>query len=122
MWTVKGSMPTNPKKLLIDAIEAGEAINRHCSSKTRDVYLADEVLRGFVERKLLIIGEALARLRQEHPAKAERITDVNRIIGQRNRIVHGYDAVDDFLIWDAVRNHLPVLLSQMESLLKEEID
>jgi uncharacterized protein with HEPN domain len=75
-------------------LDAGRAIQRHSAGKTRDAYLADEVLRGFVERKLLIVGEALARLRQHHAAAAEKITDIHRIIGQRNRIVHGYDAVD----------------------------
>ena len=51
-------MPVNPKKLLADVLDAGRAIQRHCGGKTRDDYLADEVLRGFVERKLLVIGEA----------------------------------------------------------------
>jgi len=55
-------MPVNPKKLLADVLDAGRAIQRHSGGKTRDDYLADEVLRGFVERKLLVIGEALAQL------------------------------------------------------------
>lgn len=113
-------MPENPKKLLADVLEAVRRIQAHCGGKTRDDYLGDEVLRGFVERKLLIVGEALARLRQSHPEAAEKITDIHRIIGQRNRIVHGYDAGDDLLIWDAIQNHLPMLLAQVEELLGGE--
>jgi hypothetical protein len=50
------------------------------------------------------------------PAAATKITDIQRIIAQRNRIVHGYDAVDDLLVWDAVENHLPTLLTEVERL------
>jgi uncharacterized protein with HEPN domain len=123
-------MPGNPKKLFADVsanrtdssrgeLDAGRAIQRHCGGKTRDDYLKDELLRGFVERKLLIIGEALARLRETQPELAARIKDIDRIIGQRNRIVHGYDAVDDLLIWDAIANHLPALLAQIERFARE---
>ncbi len=113
-------MPENPKKLFADVLEAVRRIQAHCDGKMRDDYLRDEVLRGFAERKLLIVGEALARLRQSHPEVAAKITDIHRIIGQRNRIVHGYDAVDDLLIWDAIQNHLPTLLAQVEELLGGE--
>lgn len=114
-------MPENPKKLFADVLEAVRRIQAHCDGKTRDDYLGDEVLRGFVERKLLIVGEALARLRESHPDVAEKITDIHRIIGQRNRIVHGYDAVDDLLIWDAIQNHLPTLHTEMEGLLTADV-
>jgi uncharacterized protein with HEPN domain len=116
MQNARRFMPANPKKLLADVLDAGRAIQRHCSGKTRHDYLADEVLRGFVERKLLVIGEALARLRDVDPAAAAKITDIHRIIAQRNRIVHGYDALDDLLVWDAIENHLPALLTQVERL------
>ena len=51
------------------------------------------------------------------PAVAAKISDIQRIIAQRNRIVHGYDAVDDLLVWDAIENHLPTLLTEVERLL-----
>ncbi|MDQ3622900.1 MAG: hypothetical protein M3463_10485, partial [Verrucomicrobiota bacterium] len=63
-------MPANPNKLFADVLDAGRAIQRHCGGRTRDKYLADEVLPGFVERKLLVIGEALWRLREQHPDAA----------------------------------------------------
>lgn len=42
-------MPSNTRKLLVDIIEAARSIQRHLGGKTRDDYLADEVLRGFDE-------------------------------------------------------------------------
>jgi hypothetical protein len=38
----------------------------------------------------------------------------------RNRIVHGYDAVDNVTVWTAAVKHAPILRSQVEELLREE--
>jgi len=54
-------------------------------------------------------------------AAATKIADIQRIIAQRNRIVHGYDAVDDLLVWDAVENHLPTLLTESRALAVDPI-
>ena len=32
----------------------------------------------------------------------------------RNRIIHGYDTVDDDIVWDAVQNHIPALRAWLE--------
>jgi len=39
------------------------------------------------------------------------------IQGLRNRIVHDYENVDMTMLWDVVKNDLPELLSQLESLM-----
>jgi uncharacterized protein with HEPN domain len=38
----------------------------------------------------------------------------------RNRIVHGYDHLDEELVWDVVQNRLPALQKQVESLLEQK--
>jgi uncharacterized protein with HEPN domain len=72
-----------------------------------------------VERKFEIIGEALNRISASDPAILKRISGYRRIIGFRNVISHGYDVVDLEIVWDAVRNHLPVLIREVEELLAE---
>ena len=42
-----------------------------------------------------------------------------RIVGFRNRIIHGYDAVDDATVWGIVNEHLPRLLNEVQALLGE---
>lgn len=34
-------------------------------------------------------------------------------------LIHGYDLVDDELVWDTIENKLPVLLAETEALLEE---
>ena len=35
----------------------------------------------------------------------------------RNILIHGYDTVDDLIVWNAVTNHLPVLIEEIRKLL-----
>ena len=37
----------------------------------------------------------------------------------RNRVIHGYDAVDSEIVWDVVQNKLPQLQARVEELLAE---
>jgi len=41
--------------------------------------------------------------------------DMGKIIGMRNRIIHGYDSVDDAIVWDAVKNHIPALYNWLKT-------
>ncbi len=85
-------------------------------------YAADELRKSAVERQLEIIGEALNRLRKADPEVAQRIPDISRIVGLRNILAHGYavvdDAVvdDDAVVWSAVSERMPALLTVVEDL------
>jgi uncharacterized protein with HEPN domain len=70
-----------------------------------------------VEREFEIIGEALGRLAHLDTDTASRISELSRIVGFRNRIIHGYDTVDDAMIWGIASEHLPKLISEAEELL-----
>lgn len=76
-----------------------------------------EWCRAAVERKFEIIGEALNRLYREDDEALSQIRDYQRIIGFRNILAHGYDAIDQHLVWDAVQNHLPLLREDVERLI-----
>lgn len=41
------------------------------------------------------------------------------VIGMRNRIIHGYDSVDDSIIWDAVLHHVPPLMTWLQVALRD---
>jgi len=46
-----------------------------------------------------------------------QITDYRKIIGFRNVLVHGYEMIDDQIVWETIQQYLPVLKGQVESLL-----
>jgi len=112
-------MEDRAQKLLSDVLASGQSIGQWCEGRTFSEYEADRQLRKAVEREFEIIGEALNRLAQADPATGARIEDRERIVSFRNRIIHGYDAVDDATVWGVAHDHLPRLLSTVELLLRE---
>ena len=111
-------MTVATKKLLLDAREAGESILQHTSGKTLSEYSADRFFRRAVEREFEIIGEALRRIELRDPSVAARISELRRIIDFRNRIIHGYDTVDDAVVWGVTEKHLPSLVKEVTDLLE----
>jgi len=75
------------------------------------------MLRRAVEREFEIIGEAMNRLLKLD--ENIKISAKELIIGMRNRVIHGYDKIDDVIIWGAVVRHLPLLKKEVTALLDE---
>ncbi|WP_425393113.1 HepT-like ribonuclease domain-containing protein [Ekhidna sp.] len=104
------------KKYLFDIKTSIDSINAFLGDK-RDfrIYQKNKMLRRAVEREFEIIGEALKKADQIDPAL--RIENKGRIISLRNRVIHGYDKVDDEIIWGVIIKHLPKLESEVKLLL-----
>jgi uncharacterized protein with HEPN domain len=112
-------MPRDPRALLVDVLDAARSIERFRHGIDLDGFRADELVRAGVERKLEIVGEALNRLSRDYPDLAPRIPDIARIVGFRNVLAHGYDVVDDEVVWDAITTDLPELTASVEAMLGE---
>ncbi|OGU16665.1 MAG: hypothetical protein A2X61_10805 [Ignavibacteria bacterium GWB2_35_12] len=100
------------KKYLTDIINSINSIFEYLGTR-RDfnVYLANKQLRRAIERELEIIGEASNRILNIDD-KIE-IEDARRIVDLRNWVIHGYDKVDDVIIWGIISNDLPKLKKQV---------
>lgn len=90
--------------------------------RDQNAYLADEMLRAAVERKLEIIGEALNQLSKVAPELAVRIPEASQAIGLRNILIHGYSTTDDQIVWRTVRADIPKLRSAVDLLLKAQTE
>jgi uncharacterized protein with HEPN domain len=105
---------------LHDILTSCDFIIRHTASLALEDYLQDEVIRAAVERKLGIIGEALHQAEELDPDISEHIPDIRRIVGMRNRLIHGYNAVDDVVVWSTLQRRLPALRSQVITILEKD--
>ena len=103
-------------KLLFDAQQAIDSI----LSFTKPIanfneYKKNKLVRRAVERELEIVGEIMKRLRDKHPEIS--INGKDQIIGFRNRLSHGYDSVDDAIVWGILIRHIPVLKNEIDVLI-----
>jgi uncharacterized protein with HEPN domain len=85
-----------------------------------DAYEREAIVRDAVERRFGIVGGALSRAARLDPTIADRIPELRQIVGLRHRVIHGYDAVDDEIVWDVVQNKLPSLRARLETLLGDD--
>jgi uncharacterized protein with HEPN domain len=63
-----------------------------------------------------IIGEAAANISKETQNQIPQLP-WPAIIAMRNRLVHGYFAVDLDRVWDTVTNDLPPLITELENII-----
>lgn len=103
-------------KWLFDIQEACDALVEHITSTpTLPAYLASRTVRAAVERELIVIGEAVNRIRRG-PTGIE-LTDAQRIVQFRNHIVHGYDSIQHASVWLVIQQHIPILRAEVTRLL-----
>jgi uncharacterized protein with HEPN domain len=113
-------MEHDPRKYLYDISESALLIIQFTESKTIDDYKNDVLLRSAVERQFQIIGEALQQLIKRFPNLADKISWHRNIIDFRHILVHGYDQIESEIVWGIIDSRLPVLLVEVDSLLKTD--
>lgn len=67
-------------------------------------------------RLIEIIGEAATHVESETKEKYDTIAWPH-IVGMRNRLIHGYDAVDLDVLWDTITDDLPPLIEELQKIL-----
>lgn len=104
---------------LYDILQSINEIDSYFDGRPRifEEYVNDIKTKRAIERDLEIIGEAANRILKRD--KDFKLNNIEKIIGTRNRIIHGYDNVSDDLIWSIVINHLPKLKQEVRQLLDE---
>ena len=93
---------------LVDLIEAAAAIAQYLDGVAKDRWDGDEMLRSAVLHKLMVIGEAAARL---SPATRASMPDIPwpAVVGFRNLVVHEYFALDTDIVWHTARVQVPIV-------------
>lgn len=109
-------MDNRIKKFLLDILESVESIDKYLGEK-RDfsVYKSNKMLRRAVEREFEIIGEAMNRI--DNLDSTLQISSKKQIISMRNRVIHGYDKIDDEIVWGTIVRHLPILKVEISALI-----
>src|SRR6202012_3919096 len=98
-------------KLYVDIINSINLIEEFIGSiNLFEEYDVDQKTKSAIERQLSILGEAIKRIKDIDPNEPIEYRD--EIIGFRNILVHGYDIVDDGVVWSILKKYLNPLKKQ----------
>lgn len=97
---------------------AAEAVDMTAGRKRVDLD-TDRQLQLALTRLVEIVGEAATHVSLKGRERWPNIP-WRSIIALRNRLIHGYDAVDLSILWAIVREDLPPLILELRRVLDEE--
>lgn len=103
---------------LAHVAQAIERIQRYVNGLDSAAFAADEKTLDAVLRNIEVIGEAARNVQRHHADFAAEHPQVpwSVMVGMRNRVAHGYFAVDVDLVWATVAQDLPTLWAQINAL------
>ncbi|MBT3193143.1 MAG: DUF86 domain-containing protein [Verrucomicrobia bacterium] len=105
------------REWLQDILDQAHEIRDFTAGIVFETYQADHKTQAAVERKFEIIGEALNRIRAANEELLEDIRDSRSIISFRNILAHGYDSIEERIVWGIIESDLHNLITDVEKLL-----
>ena len=100
-----------------DMLAACEKVMSYTEGMDQTAFVADGRTYDATLRNLELIGEAATRIPDSVRESREEIP-WRRMIGTRNRIIHGYLGIDDDVVWSIIRDDIPELTLQLSGLLE----
>lgn len=101
---------------LRDILDSIHQINEFVGNMTFAIYQRDEKTKAAVERKIQILTEAVIRLETEDPDAYPEI-DWKGYRGMGNFLRHSYHRISDEIVWNTVKDDLPLLGKIVETAL-----
>lgn len=102
-----------------DIVESMEKILDYTRGLEFDDFVNNQMAYDAVIRNLEIIGEAARNVADEITSKHPEIP-WSDMVGMRNILIHSYLGVDDFIVWNTVKN-LPELIPKL-NIIKEQLE
>ena len=101
--------------------EASRLALGYVAGMSKESFLKDRRTQQAVVLNLMVIGEAAARIATEHKEFAAAHSQIPwaQMRGMRNRMAHGYFAVDLHIVWDTVQSSLPSLQTHVAAVLEK---
>lgn len=102
-------------------LKPAQYLVRRSESLSLDRLEEDEEIQYAVAKAFQLLGEGARRVSESFRAAHPEIP-WSGITGMRNILVHEYEKVDWPIIWDTMRQSIPLLLTQLQSLLSDLSD
>jgi uncharacterized protein with HEPN domain len=111
-------MTKTPLLYITHIFNAINSIQTQTEGITKEQFEDSELLQGFVERKLEIIGEATKRISDDFKKNYPNIP-WKEMAGMRDILIHQYTEVDEDIVWKTITQKIPPLKEHIEAILKD---
>lgn len=112
------SKSKNIKLFLVDILEAIGNIKEYSKNISYEEFAADKKTTDAVVRNLEIIGEAVKNIPDGIKAKHSEV-NWKAVAGMRDKLIHEYFGVSNQIVWETIKNDLPLLEQQVKKILEE---
>lgn len=100
------------RTILLKLVEYIDKIQSYCNEKTYETFSENSQLVEACVYNLSQMGEMVNRLVDEF-IEIHSAIPWYQIRGLRNRIVHDYEGVNLYLVWEIIENDLPELKAEL---------
>jgi uncharacterized protein with HEPN domain len=104
---------------LYDILHEARTAREFVGWRTFEEFEKDKQCQYAVIRAIEVIGEAAGRISEEF-REAHSEVPWRRMIGMRNRLIHGYGDIVLSTVWEVVSTSVPELIRSVEALLPPE--
>jgi uncharacterized protein with HEPN domain len=108
----------NQRLYLEDILAAIESIEKFITGMDLESFQADDKTTSAVIRKFEIIGEAVRNVPEDIRTAYSEVA-WKEMAGMRDRLIHFYMGVNYRLIWQTIKNDLPITKAHIQKILKE---
>ncbi len=108
----------NQRLYLQDILAAIESIEAFVAGMDLEAFQADDKTASAVIRKFEIIGEAVRNVPEDIRTAYSEVA-WKEMAGMRDRLIHFYMGVNYRLIWQTIKNDLPLTKAHIRQILKE---
>jgi uncharacterized protein with HEPN domain len=110
------SAPSRDQDFLHHILQAIERVESYLIGVDQQSFMADPMMQDAVIRNIEIIGEAARRLTPLFTNQNPRVP-WREIASMRNRLAHGYFAINLLTVWNVAKKDMPELCEQVSGIL-----
>jgi uncharacterized protein with HEPN domain len=112
------SDPSRVPEFLHHMLAAIDRISAYTGGMNQSEFAANSLVQDAVIRNIEILGEAARNIETADPSFAVTHPGIplRDVYLMRNRLAHGYFAVDIALVWNAIKSDIPLLRAEIKAL------
>lgn len=111
--------PARDRVHLLRMRDAAQYAQQFAAGREIEELNTDIQFRMALVKAVELVGESARRTSDELRAQQPQLP-WKKMIGMRNVLVHNYWAIEQDEFWDAVQNHIPALITELERLIELE--